>query len=99
MFPTSNEFAALRWPYEGRPYLVDGIFRSLMRQTCGQHSINENVTKDGRIIICEWFNTTLIDQDGRAIGVASICRDITEQKRMEEELARHREHLEEQVKM
>jgi PAS domain S-box-containing protein len=78
--------------------LVDGIYQNLMRQTGGQHSINENVTKDGRIIVCEWFNTTLINKDGKAIGVASVCRDITKQKRLEEELARHREHLEEQVK-
>jgi PAS domain S-box-containing protein len=78
--------------------LVDGIYQSLMRQTGGQHSINENITKDGRIIICEWFNTTLINEDGKAIGVASVCRDITAQKRMEAELARYQEHLEEQVK-
>jgi hypothetical protein len=68
-----------------------------MTQTGGQHSINENVTKDGRIIICEWFNTTLINKDGKAIGVASVCRDITKQKHMELELAKYREHLEEDV--
>ncbi len=78
--------------------LVDGIFRSLMNQTGGQHSINENITKDGRTIICEWFNTTLIDKDGKAIGVASVCRDITKQKMAEEELRRYRERLEELVK-
>lgn len=61
--------------------LVDGVFHSLMNRTGGQHSINENVTKDGRIIVCEWFNTTLIDRDGKAIGIASVCRDITERKR------------------
>ena len=77
--------------------LVDGIFQSLMNQTGGQHSINENITQDGRTIICEWFNTTLIDKDGKAIGVASVCRDITEQKHMEAELVNHRMHLEEQV--
>jgi PAS domain S-box-containing protein len=77
--------------------LVDGIFQSLMSQTGGRHSINENVTKDGRKIICEWFNTILVDEGGKAIGVASVCRDITEQKRIEAELARHREDLEKQV--
>ncbi len=65
--------------------LIDGIFRDLMNQTGGTHSINENVTKDGRIIICEWFNTTLRDKDGKAIGVASVCRDITELKKTEQE--------------
>lgn len=76
---------------------IDGFFQSLMRQTGGQHGINENVTKDGRTIICEWFNTTLVDESGKAIGVASVCRDITEQKRIEAELARYREDLEKQV--
>jgi len=78
--------------------LVAGIYHSLMTQTGGEHSINENITKDGRTIICEWFNTTLINKDGKAIGAASICNDITGQKRMEEELAGYREHLEQQVK-
>lgn len=78
--------------------LADGIYQNLMSQTGGQHSINENITKDGRTIVCEWFNTTLIDKAGKAIGVASICNDITEQKRMETELASHRERLEAQVK-
>ncbi len=73
--------------------LVDGIYHSLMTRTGGRHSINENVTKDGRIIICEWFNTTLIDGDGKAIGVASICNDITEQKRMENMLRESGESL------
>jgi len=66
--------------------MVDEIFHSLMHQTGGQHSINENLTKDGRIIICEWYNTTLIDKDGRSIGVASICQDITERKQAEDDL-------------
>lgn len=66
--------------------LVDGIYQSLMNQSGGQHSINENVTKDGRTIICEWHNTTLVDRDGKAIGVASVCSDITEQVHAEESI-------------
>ena len=66
--------------------LVDGVFESLMNQTGGEHSINKNITKDGRFIICEWFNTTLVNKDGKAVGVASICHDITEQKKAEESI-------------
>ncbi len=66
--------------------LVDGIFKRMMNLTGGQHSVNKNITKDGRIIICEWFNTTLVNKDGKAIGVASVCNDITEQKRVEESI-------------
>ncbi len=66
--------------------MVDGIFHNLMNQTGGRHSINRNVTKDGRIIICEWFNTTLIDKNGKAIGVASVCNDITQRRQVEDAL-------------
>ena len=48
--------------------------------------ISENLTKDGRIIICEWYNTQLIDENGKAIGTASMAVDITERKQAETEL-------------
>ena len=65
---------------------VDGIFHALLSQTGGSHSINENVTKDGRKIICEWFNTPLIGNDGTPIGVSSFAQDITESHRAKQKL-------------
>lgn len=47
---------------------------------------SENLTKDGRIIICEWYNTQLIDDNGTAIGMALMAVDITERKQAETEL-------------
>lgn len=44
---------------------------------------NENITKSGRIIVCEWYNTPLIDESGTAIGIASMAVDITERKQAE----------------
>ena len=52
----------------------------------GEYNTNENITKDGRKILCEWFNTPLVDNDGNLIGVMSLVQDITERKRMEEAL-------------
>ena len=46
------------------------------------------MTKDGRVIVCEWFNTPLIDERGTATGAISFGLDITERKRAEEELRR-----------
>lgn len=56
-----------------------------------------NRTKDGRIIVCDWYNTPLYDRDGRAIGAISMVRDVTDQKSGEQELERYRQNLEELV--
>ena len=66
--------------------LIDQVFYALLNQSGGNHSINENVTKDGRKIICEWFNTPLIGDDGIPFGVSSFAQDITEAKHAEYKL-------------
>ncbi|MEO7934071.1 MAG: PAS domain S-box protein [Chthoniobacterales bacterium] len=40
-------------------------------------SINENITKNGDRIVCEWFNTPLADKKGHVIGAASLVQDVT----------------------
>ena len=65
---------------------VDDILRRLAEGDMTAHSVNENVTKDGRTIICEWTNTPLRDPDGRFVGVLSMVQDVTERKRAEEKL-------------
>jgi PAS domain S-box-containing protein len=47
------------------------------------HSTNENLTKDGRTIICEWFNTPLLDDAGNVAGVLCLAQDVTERKALE----------------
>lgn len=59
----------------------------------------ENRTKDGKIIICEWFNTLLTNREGVAIGVASLVLDITQRVRAEESLKKSEEHLRRTQKM
>ncbi|MEG3837746.1 PAS domain S-box protein [Microcoleus sp. Z1_C3] len=51
---------------------------TLLTNQGGISSINENIRKDGKIILCEWYNTTLVDADGSIIGVASLIQDVTE---------------------
>ena len=65
---------------------VKKIWQDLVEQKGGTHSINDNVTKDRRIIICEWFNAPLVNAEGSATGVASLVEDITDRKRAEEAL-------------
>ena len=57
----------------------NAVFNALLNQSGGSHSINENVTKDGRKIIGEWFNTPLKgEEDSAPVGVSSFVQDITE---------------------
>ncbi|MBF0495042.1 MAG: PAS domain S-box protein, partial [Deltaproteobacteria bacterium] len=76
---------------------VEQVWNKLMTQAGGTYSTNENRTKDGGIIICEWFNTPLVDQDGLVVGVMSLVRDITERKRAEEEIRQLNAELEQRV--
>ncbi|MFW9264794.1 PAS domain-containing sensor histidine kinase [Nostoc sp. CALU 546] len=64
---------------------VDEIITALLTQRGGSFSVNENITKDGRTIIGEWYNNPLVAPDGQVIGIASMVLDITERKRAEEE--------------
>ncbi len=43
-----------------------------------------NVHKDGRIIICEWYNTPLHDSQGNFQGLMSMVIDVTERQKSEE---------------
>jgi PAS domain S-box-containing protein len=65
-----------------RPALADVIAR-LAAGDMDAHSLNENVTKDGRTIICEWHNTPLRDATGEVIALLSMVQDVTERVRAE----------------
>ena len=72
---------------------VNNIVADLLTQQNGTHSINQNLTKDGRLITCQWYNTPLVTAEGKLMGVASMAIDITEQKRIQSELQRSQAQL------
>jgi PAS domain S-box-containing protein len=65
---------------------IEPIWRSLLTRTGGERNQNENTTKDGRTILCEWYNTPLCDASGEVIGVASLGQDITDRRAAEDAL-------------
>jgi diguanylate cyclase (GGDEF)-like protein/PAS domain S-box-containing protein len=45
-----------------------------------ERNVNVNLRKDGREIVCEWYNSPLSDSLGRVVGWASLVKDITEER-------------------
>ena len=50
----------------------------MLNQQDGHKGTNENITKSGKIITCDWYNVALKDAEGKVIGIASLVDDITE---------------------
>lgn len=48
-------------------------------------SYNRNYTNDGRIVHCEWYNSSLRDESGQMLSVLSLVLDVTERKYAEQE--------------
>jgi len=67
---------------------VKKIWKDLIAGSGGNVSVNENLTKDGRTILCEWHNTALKDESDNVIGAASIVQDITYRTEYEKQLGR-----------
>lgn len=75
----------LIFPHHSRE-LARMTLLDLIRQHGGSRSTSDNVTKSGETIVCEWYNTPLLDAEGRVVGIASLAQDITERKQAEERL-------------
>jgi len=72
-------------PQKDRPH-VEHVVSRLVKGELPSYSINDNLTKDGQIITCEWNNSPLHDDDGNIVGAISLALDITERKYAEQEL-------------
>lgn len=66
---------------------VDQVWRALLKKSGGSRSSNANLTEDGRLIQCEWYNTVLVDERGEITGVASHVMDVTERQQARQLLA------------
>ena len=65
---------------------VEKIWQNLMNASGGKRSTNENVTKSGKTILCEWYNAPLVGPDGEVLGVLSLVEDVTKLRSVEEQL-------------
>ncbi|MDA3938195.1 MAG: PAS domain S-box protein [Spirochaetia bacterium] len=54
---------------------VNKVWMDLLNNDGGTRSTNENVTKNGEIILCDWYNTAIVDEKGSVIGISSLVSD------------------------
>jgi diguanylate cyclase (GGDEF)-like protein/PAS domain S-box-containing protein len=57
---------------------AETMCRELLETGEGNKATLTNVTRGGRTIYCEWYNTPLLGADGRVSGFASLVHDVTE---------------------
>ena len=76
---------ALIVPEPALPH-VDAIFQALATGEV-RHSRNLNVHKNGQLVVCQWYNAVLRDDDGVVHLIYCEVRDVTE----EEELRRRQQ--------
>jgi PAS domain S-box-containing protein len=50
------------------------------------HAVHDNLTKAGRTITCEWFDTLLMAADGSFSGLLCLVQDISDRRRLEEQI-------------
>ncbi|HEY9905209.1 MAG TPA: PAS domain S-box protein [Candidatus Sericytochromatia bacterium] len=72
---------------------VGQVMSNLLAGKGGTRSTNENLTKDGKTIVCDWYNTRLIDAQGNVLGVASMAMDITDHFSAQEALRESEERF------
>jgi len=56
-------------------------------------SSNRNITREGKVIECIWYNSVLADEQGKMSSVMSLVLDVTQRKQAEENITRMNERF------
>lgn len=73
------------------------LWQALLNQQGGIHVTNATLTRDHKIIVCEWYNTALVNDQGEVIGAASLVQNITDRVQAEAALRQAKAELEQRV--
>jgi PAS domain S-box-containing protein len=79
-----REALELLVPVETREH-VEGVFNRIIDGAAPVYSENENTTRGGDTILCQWINVPLINELGERIGLASLAQDVTALRRSQEQ--------------
>jgi PAS domain S-box-containing protein len=80
-----------RWIYDEDVPQVSEVSSDLRTGTDpGRFSANRNYRKDGAVLDCEWYNSSLVDENGNLRSILSLVLDVTDRKHAEEALLESR---------
>lgn len=79
---------------EDIPVVESTIERLLTGKELKVVSENRNYTRKKDIINCIWYNSVLVDQNGKMLSVMSLIEDITERRRIEQKVVDRTKELE-----
>jgi len=68
---------------------TDEVKAKLQKGHDDSHRTGENITKDGRAILCSWMNTPIHGADGEVVSILSMAQDITHETTLQKEAIRH----------
>lgn len=66
--------------------IAGGLLDGSRPRSVGQ---NRNYRKDGSVVHCEWYNSSLMDDSGKLASILSLVLDVTDRKQAEEALIRN----------
>lgn len=72
---------------------VTTIWRRLLQGDTSANLINENNTKKGEKIVCQWINSPIKKSDGSVVGVLSMVSDVTEKQKYEKNILESQKRL------
>ncbi|WP_179862121.1 PAS domain S-box protein [Longibacter salinarum] len=80
-------------PYADREETQDMWRDIISNQRPIRQQRRRNLTKAGRLILCEWSMTPLVNHSGTVIGVAATAQDVTQEIEARESLRQERDLL------
>jgi PAS domain S-box-containing protein len=51
-------------------------WQNLVDLTGGHHSTHETITKEGKAVICDWFNRPILTRGGAIVSIISVLREV-----------------------
>jgi PAS domain S-box-containing protein len=71
---------------EDEPTISASLRRLIDRSESHNTCVIRNLSRDGKVILCEWHNSALLNEEGELQSILSLASDITMEKKEEEAL-------------